>query len=85
MGRTMHTKLTLRISAPLIKAAKKYSKNHGKSVSQLVADYLLLLTKKNIIKPQSGHAVTLTKSLKGILKKRKVTEKSYKDYLENKF
>ena len=36
----MHTKLTLRIDEDLIKRAKTYSRQTGKSVSQLVADYL---------------------------------------------
>jgi hypothetical protein len=35
----MQAKLTLRLSDHLISQAKSYAKNHGKSLSQLVAEY----------------------------------------------
>ena len=79
----MHTKLTLRIEEPLIKAAKKYSKAHGKSLSQLIADYLYLITKAQ--SPQIQNAPPLTQSLKGILQGKKLDETAYKKYLKDKF
>ena len=36
----MQTKLTLRLDEELIKFAKVYAKERGKSLSQIVADYL---------------------------------------------
>ncbi len=80
----MHTKLTVRIEESLIEAAKKYSKAHGKSLSQLIADYLYLITE---ITPstQSDHTPPLTQSLKGILRGKKVSEADYKKYLKDKY
>lgn len=66
----MHKKLTLRIDEALIESAKGYSKAHGKSLSQLVADYLYLITAKNSTTRQVEETPPLTQSLKGILKKR---------------
>ena len=40
----MHNKLTLRIENNIIKSAKKYAKLHNKSLSQLISDYLMLIT-----------------------------------------
>ena len=83
----MHTKLTLRIEAPLIKAAKKYSKNHGKSLSQLISDYLFVITETSTFpeKKEPSAPPPLTLSLKGILKRKKVHLKDYKKYLEEKY
>ena len=39
----MNTKLTLRLDEDLIRAAKRYAGNSGKSVSQLVADYFAVI------------------------------------------
>ena len=82
----MHTKLTLRIEEPLIKAAKVYSKAHGKSLSQLIADYLLLITKTTSPKKNMPKEMPpLTRALKGILRGKKVSEKDYKKYLGDKY
>lgn len=57
-------KLTLRMEAELVQNAKAYAAVHGKSLSQLVADYFSELTR------QSASEETLpplTKSLKGVL------------------
>ena len=79
----MNTKLTLRIDADLIKTAKKYAENSGKSVSQLVSDYFYLLDKKKIKKSeQLGPIVT---SLRGSLKNSGIDKKDYKKYLEDKY
>ena len=80
----MHNKLTLRIEESLIQAAKKYSKAKGKSVSQLIADYLYLLTGKLSVSYDEP-IPPLTKSLKGILHHKKVAEADYKKYLEDKY
>jgi hypothetical protein len=82
----MHTKLTLRIEEPLIKAAKKYSKAHGKSVSQLIADYLFLITQKTSHKmPKQKRLPPITRSLKGILHGKEVREEDYKKYIRKKY
>jgi Family of unknown function (DUF6364) len=41
----MQTKLTLRIDEELIERARSHARQSGKSVSQLVSDYLELLPK----------------------------------------
>lgn len=81
----MHSKLTLRIKEPIIKAAKKYSKAHGKSISQLVSDYLSLVTHLEEIEIENQELPPITRSLQGILKGKKVTEQDYKKHLEDKY
>lgn len=83
----MATKLTLRISPILIKRAKIYAKQHGKSVSQIVGDYFSLLGYVVVSEedPQESPALPLTKSLKGILKGTTLSEKDYKKHLEKKY
>ncbi|HEX4045714.1 MAG TPA: DUF6364 family protein [Gammaproteobacteria bacterium] len=81
----MHTKLTLRIDEPLIKAAKKYAKAHDKSLSQLIANYLLLITKVQYASENSDPMPPLTRSLKGILRGKKISEADYKKHIEDKY
>ena len=40
----MQTKLTLRLEDQLIKDAKQYARQSGKSLSQMVAEYFLAIT-----------------------------------------
>lgn len=79
----MH-KLTLRMEAELVKNAKEYAASHGKSLSQLVADYFstLLETSENAEK-----LPPLTQSLKGMLSTsdHSVNEDDYKKHLEDKY
>jgi hypothetical protein len=42
----MTTKLTLTIDDSVISVAKKYAKNNGKSLSDIVENYLMTLTTK---------------------------------------
>ncbi|MCZ6793991.1 MAG: DUF6364 family protein [Planctomycetota bacterium] len=78
----MQRKLTLRLDESLIKRAKAYARRSGKSVSQLVADYFSLLSRKR--QPKADFTPSV-RSLKGALKKRKVTVKDYGRYLEEKY
>ncbi len=79
----MATKLTLRMDPLLIKEAKIYAKQHGKSVSQIVMDYFSLLSRvKDSREPLS---LPLTKSLRGVIKGAHISEKDYKKHLENKY
>ena len=80
----MPTKLTLRMDALLIERAKLYAKKHGKSLSQIVGDYFLLLNHlKN--SQESISILPITKSLRGVLKGIKLSEKDYKNHLEKKY
>lgn len=80
----MHTKLTLRLDERLIESAKRYAREHDKSVSQIVADYFAALERA-----RSESAVTqvgpITQSLIGVLSKDAEKEESYYAYLERKY
>ncbi len=80
----MSTKLTLRLDEKLIHIAKEHSAKSGKSVSKMVADYFSLVEAKKE-KQKSAHITPLVASLKGSLKKGKVSEADYKQYLEDKY
>lgn len=77
----MHTKLTLRLDADLIKRAKAYAADAGKSVSQIVADYFRLLTPG-----ESGEsdATPVVSSLRGVLGSEELSEQEYREHLEAK-
>lgn len=79
----MATKLTLRIDEKLIKAAKKYSASKGKSVSRLVSEYFQALVNEKL--NEEENLTPTVKSLKGILKGKKISEKDYKKHLEEKY
>jgi len=77
----MKNKLTLRLDDDLIKRAKKYAKEKGTSVSQLVANYF------NVLGDKPSHdeeKPPITASLSGILKDAELDEKDYKKHLEEK-
>ena len=62
----MNTKLTLTIEQTIIKKAKKYAKQKGRSLSDIIENYLKIITKDKL---KSGIEITpLTKSLKGSFK-----------------
>ena len=62
----MNTKLTLTIEESLIKRAKKYAKKKGRSLSDIIENYLKVITKdKNIGEIES---TPIVKSLKGSFK-----------------
>ncbi len=79
----MTTKLTLRIDEKLIKAAKKYSAQKGKSVSKLVTEYFQLITNEKL--KEEENLTPTVRSLKGILKGKELTEQDYKKHLEEKY
>ena len=78
----MATKLTLRMDERLIKQAKQYAKQSGKSVSKLVADFFALLNPEPDGDPNriSAHV----KSLQGVMRDYRVSPEDYKKYLEKK-
>jgi Family of unknown function (DUF6364) len=79
----MHTKLTLRIDEDLIERAKAYSKTAGKSVSQLVADYLALLPQRSTGKP--GRLTPNVQALRGLMRGASGDEQDYRRHLEEKY
>ena len=78
----MHTKLTLRLDAALVRRAKAYARRSGKSVSSVVADFFALLGSRA---EHDGDELTpAVRSLVGALGKARVTERDYHRYLEGK-
>jgi hypothetical protein len=82
----MAAKLTLRIDEGLIERAKSYSKETGKSVSQLVADYLALLPERSgRPRPAAVRLAPITRSLRGLLRGTGLDEQDYRRHLEDKY
>lgn len=77
----MNTKLTLRMDDVLISRAKVEAKNRGKSVSQMVSDFIESLCK---IKTVESEFPPVTSSLIGIIAGRKIDESAYNKYLLEK-
>lgn len=85
----MQTKLTLRMDEETITQAKVVAQAQGKSVSQLVADYFVVLGE--VHHPRVAQAETvlpeITKSLRGVLKQPEqsaLDETDYKQHLLDK-
>ncbi len=79
----MHAKLTLRLDAELIQSAKTYSRQTGKSLSQIVADYFARLTARSI--EDDGDTTPLVRTLRGSLRGAEVDESDYRRHLEEKY
>lgn len=78
----MQTKLTLRLEKELIQRAKVYAAQHGKSVSQVVADYFTLLDDQRLTAPELTPTVA---ALKGALGGTGVDEQDYRRHWEEKY
>jgi len=74
----MRAKLTLRLESALIARAKAYGRAHGKSVSQLVADYFAFLATAEHRAQRAGDSTPLTDSLTGVLEGTGVDEEDYR-------
>lgn len=61
----MNTKLTLTIEESVIKKAKKYSKSKGRSLSDLIENYLKAITADNDSEEDIKELMPIVKSLKG--------------------
>ncbi len=62
----MNTKLTLTIEQTIIERAKKYAKQKGRSLSDIIENYLKVITKEET---ETNIEITpLTKSLRGSFK-----------------
>jgi len=79
----MQTKLTLRLPSEVIVSAKKSARLQGKSLSQLVADYFIAMSKDD----GNPDKVTppITQSLIGVLKPENLDVNDYKQHLEDKY
>ncbi len=77
----MQTKLTLRLEESLIQQAKRYAKQHDKSLSQVVSDYFQILTRKT----EEVEAPPITRSLIGVLEGGGIEVDDYKKHLEEKY
>lgn len=78
----MQTKLTLRLEEELIEQVKAHAARMGKSVSQVVADYLRVLTAEK--RPMPKPSAPVTQSLRGLLKGAKIDEMDFRRHLEEK-
>lgn len=79
----MNTKLTLRLDDRLIKSAKEYSAQTGKSVSKIVSDFFTIIKNEKLTKNYSN--TPTVQSLKGILSDAKFSDEDYKNYLDEKY
>jgi len=77
----MQTKLTLRLEESLIREAKHYARQHGRSLSQVVADYFQMLTRQS----QQSEIPPVTRSLVGMLESKQLDVDDYKRHLEEKY
>ena len=77
----MQTKLTLRLEDSLIQEAKHYARQHGRSLSQVVADYFQMLTRQS----QEAEIPPITRSLVGILEAKSLDVDDYKHHVEQKY
>lgn len=75
------TKLTLRLDSGLIEQAKRYGKAHGKSLSQLVADFFTALEAEDQDAPSLPPLVA---SLKGVARGIELDEDDYRQHLVRK-
>jgi hypothetical protein len=77
----MQTKLTLRIDEHLVRKAKRYSNQTGKSISKLVADYFTLIDAGGA---EERELTARVRSLLGALAGSHVSEEDYRTHLEEK-
>ena len=76
----MNTKLTLSIQQEVIEAAKDYAKKHGRSLSNIVEEYLKALSEKKSTKEKELSKIV--KDLKGSISLPK-DSKSYQELLQD--
>lgn len=72
----MNTKLTLRLDEDLIRRAKRYSRDSGKPVSQVVADFFGVLTDRHA--EEEAPLPPIVRSLKGALAGASVDEEDFR-------
>jgi hypothetical protein len=77
----MHTKLTLRMDEERIRRAKEEASRRGKSVSQMVGEFVDSLGSP---RGEAAELPPITASLVGLLKGAGVSEADYKKHLKEK-
>ena len=77
----MQTKLTLRLDDQLVRDAKHYARQSGKSLSQMVAEYFSAITLPEAAPCKLTPAVS---RLKGVLAETRVDTEDCRTYLEGK-
>jgi hypothetical protein len=78
----MQTKLTLRLDEQLILRAKRYARQSGKSLSELVADLFSRLN--NTAEPAVRELTPAVRSLAGALSGRPISRADYRKHLDAK-
>ncbi|MCX5885518.1 MAG: DUF6364 family protein [Proteobacteria bacterium] len=79
----METKLTLRVDEKLIYRAKVYARKSGRSVSQLVADFFVLLGSG--AEKKTFEVTPKVKALKGAFRGADFNIDNYRRHLEDKY
>ena len=77
----MNTKLTLSIEQEVIEAAKDYAKSQGRSLSNIVEEYLKSLSEKKSTK-EKGELSKIVRDLKGSISLPK-DSKTYRELLQD--
>lgn len=78
----MTTKLTLTVEKSIIERAKSYAKRTGRSLSELIENYLQTITEENNGEPLSPKLKKITGAVK--LPKNFDEKKELRSYLEKK-
>lgn len=78
----MNTKLTLRMDENIVRKAKMEAKRRGKSVSQMVAEFIESI---GLQQNSEKDLPPTTASLIGILKGKEISEEDYKTHLREKY
>jgi len=78
----MNAKLTLRMDDTLILQAKEEAARRGKSVSQMVSEFVHVL---GATQARPENIPPITASLLGILNGKTVSENDYKEHLKEKY
>ncbi|MBM3789053.1 MAG: antitoxin [Acidobacteria bacterium] len=77
----MQTKLTLRMDKELVKKAKTEARRRGKSISRMTAEFIEALDRRNVPKTDLP---PITRSLLGVLKGRRLSERDHKQHLKDR-
>ena len=81
----MDTKLTLKLEKTAILRGKKYARKQHTSLSRIIENYLMVITKED--KEPEPEISPLLKSISGVLKlpENYDTKKEYQDYIIKKY
>ncbi|GAK52581.1 hypothetical protein U14_03833 [Candidatus Moduliflexus flocculans] len=80
----MQTEVVITLDTKIVQQAQQYAKIHGKSFSQLIADYLAILPIEEG-QEREQQLPPITRSLRGILRHAELDEQTYHRYLEEKY